>query len=159
MLDERRRSQGGNSFVDCNQLFLGNLPHSATEDDLREIFMEFGEILDLRIHSKPANKGLLGSRAPPNYGFITYETQQGVQNCLAAKVCVLIILQKMSQKESKTVSVELSVKNSKLLMNLEVKQKRRTLIPPQNKQTIRFRQTFFILFCYFGVHKCLFAYF
>lgn len=86
MLDERRRSQG-NSFTDCNQLFLGNLPHSATEDDLREIFIEFGQILDLRILSKPINKGgPLGSRAPPNYGFITYETQQSVQNCLAAKV-------------------------------------------------------------------------
>ncbi|EEZ98440.2 hypothetical protein TcasGA2_TC000929 [Tribolium castaneum] len=83
--DDRKRPQG-NSFGDQNQLFLGNLPHNATEDELREIFSEFGSILDLRIHTKPANKVTLpNGRAPPNYGFITYETQSGVQNCLAAK--------------------------------------------------------------------------
>lgn len=85
-LDERRRSQG-NSYNDSNQLFLGNLPHIATEDALREIFEEFGTIMDLRILSKPANKGAMGARMPPNYGFITYETQQAVQTCLDAKVC------------------------------------------------------------------------
>jgi len=86
--DDRRKSQGhGNSsFGDSHQLFLGNLPHSATEDELREIFSAFGPIVDLRIHSKPGAKGSAsGPRAPPNYGFITYENQQAVQNCLAAK--------------------------------------------------------------------------
>ncbi|KAK4881810.1 hypothetical protein RN001_005129 [Aquatica leii] len=85
--DDRRRSQGhGNSFGDSHQLFLGNVPHSATEDELREIFANFGQIVDLRIHSKPNTKGAApGGRAPPNYGFITYENQQAVQNCLASK--------------------------------------------------------------------------
>ncbi|XP_063912441.1 ras GTPase-activating protein-binding protein 2 isoform X2 [Zophobas morio] len=83
--DDRKRPQG-NNFGDQNQLFLGNLPHNATEDELREIFSEFGAILDLRVHSKPTNKTAVPSgRAPPNYGFITYESQTGVQNCLAAK--------------------------------------------------------------------------
>lgn len=61
----------------------------ATEDELREIFGEFGSIVDLRVHSKPVNKvggGTPGTRAPPNYGFITYETQEGVQTCLLGKV-------------------------------------------------------------------------
>nr|XP_023023051.1 ras GTPase-activating protein-binding protein 1 [Leptinotarsa decemlineata] len=84
--EDRRRSQSQN-FNDVNQLFLGNLPHMATEDELRDIFSEFGVIVDLRVHSKPPNKigGAPGGRAPPNYGFITYETQQGVQSCLQAK--------------------------------------------------------------------------
>ncbi|XP_057660662.1 ras GTPase-activating protein-binding protein 2 [Diorhabda carinulata] len=83
--DDRRRSQSQN-FNDVNQLFLGNLPHTATEEELREIFSEFGAILDLRVHSKPSKVGgAPGARAPPNYGFITYETQQGVENCLKAK--------------------------------------------------------------------------
>lgn len=75
-------------FNDVNQLFLGNLPHTATEDELRDIFSEFGTIVDLRVHSKPVNKigGPPGARAPPNYGFITYETQEGVQTCLQRKV-------------------------------------------------------------------------
>lgn len=94
--EERRRSQTNNSFGDSNQLFLGNLPHSVTEQDLREIFVQFGGIVDLRIHSKPNSKaGPPGSRAPPNYGFITYETQQAVQSCLAAKVnnCLIAWIQ------------------------------------------------------------------
>lgn len=86
--DDRKPRSQGNNFGDQNQLFLGNLPHNATEDELREIFADFGSILDLRVHSKPNNKGTIPSgRAPPNYGFITYENQGGVQNCLAAKVC------------------------------------------------------------------------
>ncbi|XP_022907625.1 ras GTPase-activating protein-binding protein 2 [Onthophagus taurus] len=83
-VDERRRSQG-NNYNDTNQLFLGNLPHTATEEDLREIFSQFGHIVDLRIHSKQSKGGVMGARITPNYGFITYETQQGVMDCLAAK--------------------------------------------------------------------------
>ncbi|CAH0558985.1 unnamed protein product [Brassicogethes aeneus] len=85
--EERRRPQGMNFSNDVNQLFLGNLPHSATEDDLREIFAEFGTVVDLKVHSKPNNKMSIppGGRAPPNYGFITYDSQQGVQNCLSHK--------------------------------------------------------------------------
>lgn len=83
--EERKRPQS--NFGDMNQLFLGNLPHTATEDELREIFIEFGNILDLRVHSKTLNKaGPPGVRATPNYGFITYDSHQAVQNCLDAKV-------------------------------------------------------------------------
>lgn len=85
--EERRRSQNNNSFGDSNQLFLGNLPHSVKEEDLHDIFSEFGLIIDLRIHNK-SNKGPVNTRAPPHYGFITYENQQAVTNCLAAKVCM-----------------------------------------------------------------------
>ncbi|XP_045461645.1 ras GTPase-activating protein-binding protein 1 isoform X2 [Harmonia axyridis] len=84
-VDDRRKSQT-NNYSDSNQLFLGNLPHNATEEELRDIFSDFGPIVDLRVHSKGANKnGMAGGRTPPNYGFITFETQQGVQNCLAAR--------------------------------------------------------------------------
>lgn len=89
-LDGRRLQ--GTAHGDNFQLFLGNLPHFATEEELREIFSEFGQIVDLRIHSKPNNKTGQPGRAPPNYGFITYETQQGVQNCLAAKVSIFKII-------------------------------------------------------------------
>ncbi|XP_044761413.1 ras GTPase-activating protein-binding protein 2 isoform X2 [Coccinella septempunctata] len=83
--DDRRKSQSG-SYSDSNQLFLGNLPHNATEDELREVFTDFGIIVDLRVHGRGPNKnGMAGGRIPPNYGFITFETIQGVQNCLAAR--------------------------------------------------------------------------
>ena len=86
VFEDRRRSQG-NNFHDMYQLFLGNIPHNATEPELREIFIQFGTIADLRILSKSLNKtGPSNGKIPPNYGFITYETQQGMQNCLLAKV-------------------------------------------------------------------------
>lgn len=94
--DNRRRSSaagGGissssSNYGDANQLFLGNLPHSATEEELKDLFSQFGNVVELRIHSKPgAGKGAAqGARVPPNYGFITYEDQQSVQNCLSARV-------------------------------------------------------------------------
>ncbi|XP_069357512.1 ras GTPase-activating protein-binding protein 2 isoform X2 [Maniola hyperantus] len=74
-------SESGRRYSDAQQLFLGNLPHSATEDELRALFARFGTVAELRVHSKPAAPG-----APrhPNYGFITYESPQAAADCLNA---------------------------------------------------------------------------
>ncbi|XP_075976154.1 ras GTPase-activating protein-binding protein 2 [Anticarsia gemmatalis] len=74
-------AEGGRRYSDAQQLFLGNLPHCATEDELRALFARFGPVAELRVHSKPAAPG-----APrhPNYGFITYETSQAAHDCLNA---------------------------------------------------------------------------
>lgn len=61
------------------------MPHHATEDELTQLFSKFGTVVDLRIHSKPGQK-LPGGRAPPHYGFITYDDPEAVQNCLAHMV-------------------------------------------------------------------------
>lgn len=82
---ERRQSS---QFGDNHQLFLGNIPHHATEEDLTVLFSKYGTVVDLRIHSKPGAK-VPGVRAPPNYGFITYEDPTSVQNCLADTVRTL----------------------------------------------------------------------
>lgn len=80
---ERRSSNTNNQpFGDNYQLFVGNVPHHATEDELRTLFSKFGTVADLRIHSKQGPK-VPGGRAPPNYGFITYDDPDSVQNCLA----------------------------------------------------------------------------
>uniref|UniRef100_A0A2A4JBQ0 NTF2 domain-containing protein n=1 Tax=Heliothis virescens TaxID=7102 RepID=A0A2A4JBQ0_HELVI len=72
---------GPRRYSDAQQLFLGNLPHCATEEELRLLFARFGAVAELRVHSKPAAPG-----APrhPNYGFITYETSQAAHDCLNA---------------------------------------------------------------------------
>lgn len=49
------------------------------------IFSKFGNVVDLRIHSKPGPK-TPGIRAPQNYGFLTYDDPESVQNCLANMV-------------------------------------------------------------------------
>lgn len=78
-------ADGARRYSDAQQLFLGNLPHSATEDELRALFARYGPVAELRVHSKPAAPG-----APrhPNYGFITYETAQAAHDCLNAAVSV-----------------------------------------------------------------------
>ncbi|KAJ0177553.1 hypothetical protein K1T71_006426 [Dendrolimus kikuchii] len=72
---------GGRRYSDAQQLFLGNLPLSATEEELRALFARFGPVAELRVHSKAAAPG-----APrhPNYGFITYESSQAALDCLNA---------------------------------------------------------------------------
>lgn len=64
------------------------MPHHATEDELKVMFSKFGTVVDLRIHSKNGPK-LSGQRAPQNYGFITYDDPESVQNCLANMVSLL----------------------------------------------------------------------
>ncbi|XP_039276264.1 ras GTPase-activating protein-binding protein 2 [Nilaparvata lugens] len=83
---EKRRS-GSNSYMhpDTNQLFLGNLPPAATEDDLREMFSKFGTILDLKIMSKGTIKGQNHMINKPNYGFIVFEDQRAVIDTLDKK--------------------------------------------------------------------------
>ncbi|XP_073989488.1 ras GTPase-activating protein-binding protein 2 isoform X2 [Rhodnius prolixus] len=78
--DRRRNTQ----YSDSHQLFIGNLPHNATEMDLRDLFGKFGTIVDLRILSKPGSKGPGGLRVP-NYGFIIFEDVSSVQSTLNAK--------------------------------------------------------------------------
>lgn len=65
---------------------MGNIPHAATEDELKTLFSKFGTVVDLRVHSKPGAPKMPGARAPPNYGFITYEDPESVQNCLESQV-------------------------------------------------------------------------
>uniref|UniRef100_A0A336KJA6 CSON012239 protein n=1 Tax=Culicoides sonorensis TaxID=179676 RepID=A0A336KJA6_CULSO len=70
-------------FNDNQQLFLGNIPHHATDEDLKVLFSRFGTVVDLRILSKQGQPKVPGQRPPPNYGFITYEDPAAVQECLA----------------------------------------------------------------------------
>ncbi|KAL0281362.1 UNVERIFIED_CONTAM: hypothetical protein PYX00_002369 [Menopon gallinae] len=81
---ERRRNLV--QYSDNHQLFMGNLPLDATESDLRELFSKYGTIVDLHIHSKTSSgpKGPPVNRVP-NYGFITFEDPQSVQEVLNNK--------------------------------------------------------------------------
>uniref|UniRef100_A0A182Q390 NTF2 domain-containing protein n=1 Tax=Anopheles farauti TaxID=69004 RepID=A0A182Q390_9DIPT len=75
-------SGSSSQFGDNHQLFLGNIPHHATEEELKTLFSKFGTVVDLRIMSKPVQK-MPGVRTPPHYGFITYDDPSSVQNCLS----------------------------------------------------------------------------
>ncbi|XP_017966528.1 ras GTPase-activating protein-binding protein 2 isoform X2 [Drosophila navojoa] len=79
---EQRRPSNAQQFGDNQQLFLGNIPHHASEEELRQLFSRFGNVIDLRILSK-VGKIITGTRSPLNYGFITYDDAEAVQKCLA----------------------------------------------------------------------------
>lgn len=86
-----RKSSNANQYADNHQLFLGNVPHHATEEALKVIFSKFGTVVDLRICSKSGPR-VTGGRSPPNYGFIIYDDPESVQNCLAHVVSQLDIV-------------------------------------------------------------------
>lgn len=79
---ERRVSNTNAQYSDSHQLFFGNVPHHATEEELKILFSKFGPVVDLRLHSKAVSK-VPGVRLSPNYGFVTYEDPESVQNCLS----------------------------------------------------------------------------
>lgn len=79
--EPRRTSNAQQS--DNQQLFLGNIPHHASEEELKALFGRFGQVLELRVMSKANGKLPPGVRNPQNFGFITYEDPDSVQNCLA----------------------------------------------------------------------------
>ncbi|KAK6633437.1 hypothetical protein RUM44_004040 [Polyplax serrata] len=112
--DNQERRRNPVQYNDNHQLFMGNLPLDATEEELRELFSKFGTIVDLRIHSKTSSgtKGPPGSRVP-NYGFITFENPQSVQEVLNSKpICF-----------PKEGGIKLNVEEKKI--------KPRSSIPPQ----------------------------
>ncbi|KMQ95685.1 ras gtpase-activating protein-binding protein 2 [Lasius niger] len=85
--DGERRGTRPGQYSDAHQLFLGNLPHNASENDLRQVFERYGRVAELRVHSKSNDrcKGPQGGNNTarvPNYGFITFEDQQVVTKVL-----------------------------------------------------------------------------
>jgi len=93
-LDGERRGTRAGQYSDAHQLFLGNLPHNASENDLRQVFERYGRVAELRVHSK-SNDRCKGPQAGnnarvPNYGFITFEDQQVVTKVLNSLVRLFI---------------------------------------------------------------------
>jgi len=59
-----------------NKLYVGNFPFSASEDQLREIFSQYGEISDFAmIMDRDTGR-------PKGFGFITFATQEAAEKAL-----------------------------------------------------------------------------
>ncbi|HEY1991594.1 MAG TPA: RNA-binding protein [Gammaproteobacteria bacterium] len=59
-----------------NKLYVGNLPFSVDETQLRGIFSQYGEISELAlIMDRDTGR-------PKGFGFITFATQQGAEKAL-----------------------------------------------------------------------------
>jgi len=59
-----------------NKLYVGNFPYSVSEDQLRGIFSQYGEISELAMIMDR------DSGRPKGFGFITFATQEAAEKAL-----------------------------------------------------------------------------
>lgn len=71
-------------YPDTQQLFVGNLTHTITEDELKHHFMQYGNVLEMRINTKQTQKMGSGGKVP-NFGFIVFEDPDSVHKVLEKK--------------------------------------------------------------------------
>ncbi|CAL8106551.1 unnamed protein product [Orchesella dallaii] len=77
---DRRRPV--NSYPDNHQLFVGNLPHFVTPQDMKDIFSEFGEVAEVKIQ-KPMPKST-GVKVP-YFCFVVFEDAASAQLAIEKK--------------------------------------------------------------------------
>jgi len=82
-------------YPDEQQLFVGNLPHVVSNEELREFFSQFGQVIDVRINRKGPTRDV------PNFGFITFDSPDVVQKVLAAKPLFLGNKHRLNVEEKK----------------------------------------------------------
>lgn len=66
-----------NQYPDSQQVFVGNLPHTMSEKDLKEYFGDWGTVIDSRINKKSDR-----NTEVPNYGFVVFDDDTAVQKVL-----------------------------------------------------------------------------
>jgi Ras GTPase-activating protein-binding protein 1 len=71
-------------YPDNQQIFVGNLPQTMSEKELKTYFEDYGKVAELRINKKG------GSPAVPGYGFVVFEEAKTVERVLAHKGPFLI---------------------------------------------------------------------
>lgn len=64
--------------VNNKKLFVGNLPFSTTEDDLREIFAQYGELVNVSLLTDKFSGRSKG------FGFVEYTTEEAAQAAIEA---------------------------------------------------------------------------
>ena len=63
---------GARDMPDSCQIFVGGLPSSTTEAELRDLFSEFGNILEIRVNQK-------------NFAFVVFGSPEAVQKILTER--------------------------------------------------------------------------
>ncbi|XP_028293698.1 ras GTPase-activating protein-binding protein 2-like [Gouania willdenowi] len=61
-------------YPDSHQLFVRNLPHDTDESELKELFMAYGNVVELRINTR--------GRKLPKFAFVVFDNSDPVQNIL-----------------------------------------------------------------------------
>lgn len=64
--------------MDNKKLYVGNLPWSATSDTLREMFAQFGNVVDATVITDRMSGRSKG------FGFVTFETEESANQAITA---------------------------------------------------------------------------
>lgn len=83
-------------YPDSQQLFVGNLPHDIDEGELKDFFMTFGNVVEMRINTKGVGGKL------PNFGFVVFDDSEPVQRILGAKPVMFRGEVRLNVEEKKT---------------------------------------------------------
>uniref|UniRef100_A0A6I8S225 G3BP stress granule assembly factor 2 n=1 Tax=Xenopus tropicalis TaxID=8364 RepID=A0A6I8S225_XENTR len=83
-------------YPDSHQLFVGNLPHDIDESELKEFFMSYGNVMELRINTKGVGGKL------PNFGFVVFDDSEPVQRILLSKPIMFRGEVRLNVEEKKT---------------------------------------------------------
>ncbi|OQR77512.1 ras GTPase-activating protein-binding protein 1-like [Tropilaelaps mercedesae] len=70
---------------DNQQLFVGSIPTTATEQDLQDLFKQFGNVIGFRLqNSKNSSSSALtgGKTSVPNFGFVLFDSPEPVRSML-----------------------------------------------------------------------------
>jgi len=79
-------------------LFVGNLPHGCTEDDLGDLFSKFGRVLRVRIYHRQGPD----QDTVPNFGEVVFEDAASVEKALSAEPILLYGNHRLNIGERKT---------------------------------------------------------
>lgn len=92
-----------NVYNDAQQVFVGNLPHNCTMSVLQTLFEHYGKVADVRINNKSANasKTLQTGQLVPNFGFVVFEDERSVQDCLKNRPIMLPDNRRLNVEEKK----------------------------------------------------------
>ncbi|XP_056588414.1 ras GTPase-activating protein-binding protein 2-like [Triplophysa dalaica] len=83
-------------YPDSHQLFVGNLPHDIDEGELKDFFMTFGNVVEMRINTKGVGGKL------PNFGFVVFDDCEPVPRILGAKPIMFRGEVRLNVEEKKT---------------------------------------------------------
>ncbi|XP_057699718.1 ras GTPase-activating protein-binding protein 2 isoform X2 [Corythoichthys intestinalis] len=83
-------------YPDSHQLFVGNLLHDIDESELKDFFMTYGTVVELRINTKAVSGKL------PNFGFVVFDNSDPVQKILEAKPIMFRGEVRLNVEEKKT---------------------------------------------------------
>lgn len=105
-LEDRRRPP---TYPDVHQIFVGNVPPTLTDEDLKGVFQKYGNIVEVRINTgkgKPTGGQPNGKPMGnvPNFGFITFDDETSVSRCLGDKPITVNNDHRLNVEEKKTKS-------------------------------------------------------